>query len=75
MKYKTYEDSPKDLTISTFWSGSFRGFLREGLPYDHEENQYNWFIRTYPDLNPEFYNIEKPLKPGNRCIENLKDLR
>lgn len=63
--YKSAEDSPKELTISRYWCGDYRGLLRQGLPYDHEENLYNWFTRTYPDLNPEFYDIEKPKRNEN----------
>lgn len=58
--YKPYNEHPKELTISRYWTGNYRGLLREGLPYDHEENLYNWFIRSYPDLDPEYYNSEKP---------------
>jgi len=58
---KSKEESPKELTISTYWnSGGAVSYLREGLPYDHEENLYNWFRREYPDLNPLFYGIYKP---------------
>lgn len=60
--YKSKENSPKELSISEYWTGDFRGLLREGLPHDHPENLWNWFTRTYPDLNPEFYDIYKPFK-------------
>lgn len=59
-KYKSLEDSPKELNINTYWKCGNVSYLREGLPYDHEENLYNWFTKTYPELNPELYNIEKP---------------
>jgi len=58
--YKSQADSPKELNISTYWVGDYRGLLREGLPKDHPENLYNWFTKTYPDLNPEFYEIKNP---------------
>jgi hypothetical protein len=58
--YKSIKESPKDITISTYWNpGGQVSYLREGLPYDHEENLYNWFVREYPDLNSAFYNITK----------------
>ena len=60
IKYKSIEDSPKELTISKYWTGNYKGLLREGLPYNHEENLWNWFRRTYPDLNPEFYDVYEP---------------
>lgn len=63
MQYKSVEDSPKELTINIYWSRGMTSILREALPYNHEENLWNWFVRTYPDLNPEYYDIYKPVKP------------
>jgi len=60
-KYKPIEEHPKELKISTYWNtGHNVSYLREGLPHDHEENLYNWFTKTYPDLNPSFYDIKIP---------------
>lgn len=60
---KTKEEHPKEITINTFWNLGKTSVLREALPYDHEENLYNWFKREYPDLNPSYYDIHKPERP------------
>lgn len=61
--YKPIEDSPQELIISTYWKQSENVItLREALPYDHSENLWNWFTKTYPDLNPKYYDIYKPEK-------------
>lgn len=58
-KYKSEADSPKEIEISTYWKHGGVSTLREALSADHKENLYNWFTRTYPDLNPSFYGIFK----------------
>lgn len=60
--YKPLPEHPKELTISTWWCGDYRGLLREALPHDHPENLYNWFRRQYPDLDPFYYGIEEPFE-------------
>ena len=60
---KSREEHPKLITTSAYWNCGNVSYLREALPYDHEENLYNWFVREYPDLNPEYYEIYKPVKP------------
>ncbi len=61
-QYKSLDESPKELTISRYWSnGGGMSYLREGLPINHPENQYNWFTRTYPELNPSYYDVKHPL--------------
>lgn len=68
--YKSKEESPKELVINTYWNnGGGVATLREALPYDHEENLWNWFTRTYPDLNPEYYDVHKPVKHISRKKE------
>lgn len=60
-EYLPAEDHPNDLTISTYWKpGTGMMYLREGLPANHAENQWNWFRRTYPDYNPNLYGIQHP---------------
>ncbi len=61
--YKSKEESPKEINVSKYWNnGGYASYLREGLPYDHQENLYYWFTREYSDLNPEYYDIYKPEK-------------
>lgn len=60
-EYKLLEDSPSEISISTYWKVGGMMYLRSALPYDHEENQWNWFRKNYPDLNPNFYGIKHPL--------------
>jgi len=61
--YKELKDHPKNIKISNFWNnGGQVSTLREALPYDHPENLWNWFVKKYPDLNPNYYDILKPKK-------------
>lgn len=60
---KTREEHPKEININVYWKQGKVSTLREALPYDHKENLYYWFMREYPDLNPEYYDIYKPEKP------------
>jgi hypothetical protein len=61
MSFLPLDQSPKEITIETYWKpGNGVWYLREALGEDHEENLWNWFKRTYPDLNPVFYEIKDP---------------
>lgn len=64
---KKPEDHPLELSVSTYWSRNGVSTLRTALSWDHPENQYNWFCREYPELEPKYYGIEKPRDPRNRC--------
>lgn len=65
--YKPVEEHPEELKISTYWSRNGVMTLRTALPATHEENQWNWFRREYPDLNPTLYGIENPGKACCSC--------
>ena len=66
-------DKPDQITTEEYWKRSNGTWiLRRALNWDHPENLYNWAKRTYPDLDPEDYGIEKPQDTrvyvkGRRC--------
>lgn len=75
--FKNIEDSPLEITISKWWKpGGGMMILREALPVDHEENEYNWFRKNYPDLNPSYYGIKNPIEERfeNLSREELIDM-
>ena len=63
--YVSEEEHPLEITTSQYWSygpeGSKGMILREALPAEHKENLWNWFRREYPNYNPRYYGIQKPV--------------
>lgn len=80
--FKSIEDYPEEITVSTFWSnGKGMSYRRSALPINHPENEYNWFKRTYPNLDPYMYNIKNPReeefsdKSREQLIDEILSLR
>ncbi len=70
--YRKPEDHPQEITISSYYSNGVSSYLRQALPDDHEENLWNWFRRTYPDLNPEYYDIYDPVELRKQVSVRVK---
>lgn len=54
------EDYPEEIMVENYWRRNGVMTLREALPADHPENLWNWFRKTYPDLDPGHYGISDP---------------
>lgn len=65
MIHKTYrpiEEYPEKIEVPIWWgNGGGMMFRRDSLSHNHPEHPYNWFCRTYPDLNPAVYGLKHPL--------------
>lgn len=68
--FKPIEEHPEEVTVSKYWSHGSMMTLRKALPWNHEENEYNCFLRQHPGLDPELYGVEKPLAPN--CCPTCK---
>lgn len=61
-QYPPIEEHPEEIEINKYWKpGNGMWYLREALSVNHEENLWNWFRRTYPNLNPSLYGIKDPV--------------
>jgi hypothetical protein len=68
--YRAIAEAPEEVTVSKYWQRGGMMTLRSALSWSHEENEWNCFRRQYPDLNPEWYGVEKPLAPN--CCPHCK---
>jgi len=59
--YLPVEDHPLELNVSQYFSNGMMMTLRTAMGIDSPHNQWNWFRKEYPKLNPELYGVKNPL--------------